>query len=62
MFAEGERVEGFDGIGRKADLSFGRLGAALRLDDVAVLPGGRIEVLKADHKGMKGPADIEIVD
>jgi proteic killer suppression protein len=50
-FAIGRRVKAFSGIERGARLKLDRLEAASSLRDLAVLPGNRFEVLKADRKG-----------
>ena len=50
-FAEGKRVKAFDGIARKAEMKLDQLDAAVSLEDIAALPGNRLEALKADRKG-----------
>lgn len=50
-FAVGKRVKAFSGIERPARLKLDRLEAAVTLRDLAVLPGNRLEMLKADRDG-----------
>lgn len=50
-FAAGKRVKAFFGIERAARLKLDRLEAAAVLQDLAVLPGNRFEVLRGDRKG-----------
>lgn len=50
-FAAGKRVKAFSGIERPARLKLDRLEAALGLQDLAALPGNRLEALKGDRKG-----------
>ena len=50
-FAEGKRVTAFSGIDRQAQLRLDRLDAATSLQDLAALPGNRLEALKHDRKG-----------
>jgi proteic killer suppression protein len=50
-FAAGQRVKAFSGIGRAARLRLDRLEAAVMLQDLAALPGNRLEELKGDRKG-----------
>ncbi len=50
-FAEGKRVRAFSGIERAARLKVDRLEAASSLNDLAALPGNRLEALKGDRKG-----------
>jgi toxin HigB-1 len=47
-FASGKRIKAFE---RAARLKLDRLEAALTLQDLAVLPGNRLESLKGDRKG-----------
>jgi proteic killer suppression protein len=49
--AEGKRVKAFSGIDRQAQLRLDRLDAATSLQDLAALPGNRLEALKHDRKG-----------
>jgi proteic killer suppression protein len=50
-FAAGKRVKTFFGIERSACLKLDRLQAAVRLRDLAALPGNRFEALAGDRKG-----------
>jgi proteic killer suppression protein len=50
-FAEGRRVKAFDGIDRAARIKLDRLEAAQTVQDLAALPGNRLEALKGDRKG-----------
>jgi proteic killer suppression protein len=50
-FAAGERVKAFDGIARKVTMKLDQLDSAVSLDDLAALPGNRLEALKGDRKG-----------
>ena len=50
-FAEGRRVRAFSGIERAARLKIDRLEAATSLNDLARLPGNRLEALKGDRRG-----------
>ena len=50
-FAAGKRVKEFSGIERAARMKLDRLEAAVTLQDLAVLPGNRLERLKGDRKG-----------
>ena len=50
-FAEGERVKAFSAIEYAARLKLDRLEAAVSLQDLAALPGNRLERLKGDRKG-----------
>jgi proteic killer suppression protein len=50
-FAAGKRVKPFSGIERPAHLKLDRLEAALKLKDLAVLPGNRFEALGGGRKG-----------
>jgi toxin HigB-1 len=49
--AAGRQVKAFSGVERAARLKLDRLEAAIRLADLAVLPGNRFEKLKGDRKG-----------
>ena len=49
--ALGKRVKAFSGIERAARLKLDRLEAAQSLQDLAALPGNRLEALKGDRKG-----------
>ncbi|MDP2998465.1 MAG: type II toxin-antitoxin system RelE/ParE family toxin [Bryobacterales bacterium] len=50
-FAAGEWVKAFSGFERSACLKLDRLEAAVRLNDLAALPGNRFEALIGDRKG-----------
>jgi len=50
-FASGKRVKAFAGIERAATNKLDRLDSADSLDDLAALPGNRLEALKGDRKG-----------
>jgi proteic killer suppression protein len=50
-FALGKRVKAFSGIQYAARLKLDRLEAAVTLEDLAVLPGNRLEALKGSRKG-----------
>jgi len=50
-FASGKRIKAFSGIERAARLKLDRLEAAVTLQDLAVLPGNRLESLKGERKG-----------
>jgi proteic killer suppression protein len=50
-FAQGKRVNAFSGFDRQAQLRLDRLEAATSLQDLAALPGNRLEALKHDRKG-----------
>jgi proteic killer suppression protein len=50
-FASGVFVKAFSGIEVPARLKLDRLEAATSLQDLAVLPGNRLEALKGDRKG-----------
>jgi proteic killer suppression protein len=50
-FAHGKRVSAFDGIARKTAMKLDQLDAAIGPEDLAALPGNRLEMLKGDRKG-----------
>jgi toxin HigB-1 len=50
-FASGKRSKAFSGIERPAHLKLDRLEAAMALDDLAMLPGNRLEKLKGARRG-----------
>jgi proteic killer suppression protein len=50
-FAAGNRVKSFSGFERSAHLKLDRLEAATSIQDLAALPGNRIEFLSGDRKG-----------
>ena len=50
-FVAGDRVRAFSGIERAARMKIDRLEAAESLNDLAALPGNRLEALKGDRAG-----------
>lgn len=50
-FAAGKRVKSLSGIERAARLKLDRLESATTLNDLAALPGNRLETLVGDRKG-----------
>ena len=50
-FDEGKRGNAFSGFDRQAQLGLDRLEAATSLQDLAALPGNRLEALRGDRKG-----------
>jgi len=50
-FANGEHVREFSGFARQAETRLDRLDAATTLQDLAALPGNRLEALKGNRKG-----------
>ena len=50
-FAKGEFVRDFAGFSRQAETRLDRLEAAQRLQDLAALPGNRLEALKGGRAG-----------
>jgi len=50
-FAAGKRVKTLSGIERAARLKLDRLESATTLNDLAALPGNRLEALIGDRKG-----------
>jgi toxin HigB-1 len=50
-FAQGEHVKDFSGFARQAEVRLDRLDAANSLNDLAALPGSRLERLQGDRKG-----------
>jgi toxin HigB-1 len=50
-FAAGRRVKTFSGIERAARLKLDRLEAAITIQDLAALPGNRLESLKGNRRG-----------
>jgi toxin HigB-1 len=50
-FATGEFVRDFAGFSRQAEIRLDRLEAAQGLQDLAALPGNRLEALKGDRAG-----------
>jgi proteic killer suppression protein len=53
-FAEGQRVKAFLGFARQAEMKLDQLDAAVKLEDLAVLPGNRFEALRGDRSGQYG--------
>ncbi|MBN9309624.1 MAG: type II toxin-antitoxin system RelE/ParE family toxin [Devosia sp.] len=50
-FASGDHVREFSGFARQAELRLDRLEAATALQDLAALPGNRLEALRGDRAG-----------
>jgi toxin HigB-1 len=50
-FAAGEFVRDFAGFSRQAEIRLDRLEAAQSLQDLAALPGNRLEALKGSRRG-----------
>lgn len=50
-FAKGEFVRDFAGFSRQAEIRLDRLEAAQALQDLAALPGNRLEALKGGQAG-----------
>jgi len=50
-FAEGRYIKAFSGFSRQAELKLDQLEAATAVQDLAALPGNRLEALKAGRKG-----------
>ena len=50
-FAEGKYVKPFSGFSRQAEMKLDQLEAATTVQDLARLPGNRLEALKGDRKG-----------
>jgi len=50
-FAEGKYVKAFEGFSRQAEMKLDQLDAATTVQDLATLPGNRLEALKGDRKG-----------
>lgn len=50
-FADGKRVKAFDGISHQASMKLDQLDSAISLQDLAALPGNRLEALKGGRKG-----------
>lgn len=51
LFARGERVKRFEGFTRAARMKMDRLELAKCLEDLAILPGNRLEKLRGDRDG-----------
>ena len=58
-FASGERIKAFSGFVRQAEKRLDRLEAAQSLQDLAALPGNRLEAL---HGARDGQCSIRIND
>jgi proteic killer suppression protein len=50
-FAAGEHIREFSGFARQAEIRLDRLDAATALQDLAALPGNRLEALRGDRAG-----------
>ena len=50
-FAVGKYIKAFSGFARQAEMKLDRLEAATTVQDLAALPGNRLEALKGDRKG-----------
>lgn len=50
-FAEGKYAKAFAGFSRQAEMKLDQLDAATTVQDLATLPGNRLEALKGDRKG-----------
>ena len=50
-FFEGQRVTAFEGFSRQAERRLVLLDYAKMMDDLATLPGNRLEVLRGDRAG-----------
>lgn len=50
-FAAGEHIREFSGFARQAEVRMDRLEAATSLNDLAALPGNRLEALKGNRAG-----------
>jgi proteic killer suppression protein len=50
-FAQGKYIKAFSGFSRQTELKLDQLEAATTVQDLAVLPGNRLEALKGDRKG-----------
>jgi len=50
-FASGRRVRAFEGSAHKAEMKLDQLEAATSVEDLAALPGNRLEALRGDRKG-----------
>ena len=50
-FANGEHVKEFSGVARQAETRLDRLESATSLEDLAGLPGNRLEALKGNRQG-----------
>ena len=54
QFTDGKRIRAFSGIKKAAQLKPDRLEAAVTLQDLAALPGNRLEALRGDRRGQYG--------
>ena len=50
-FAGGKRIKSFEGFAHRAEMKLDQLEAATSVEDLAALPGNRLEALKGDRKG-----------
>jgi proteic killer suppression protein len=50
-FAGAKRVRAFEGFAHRAEMKPDQLEAATSVEDLAALPGNRLEALKGDRKG-----------
>lgn len=50
-FADGKYTKAFSGFARQAEMKLDQLAAATTVQDLAALPGNRLEALKGDRKG-----------
>lgn len=50
-FAGGKRVRAFEGFAHRAEMKLDQLEAATSVEDLAALPGNRLEALRGDRKG-----------
>lgn len=50
-FAEGGYAKAFAGFSRQVEMKLDQLDAAITVQDLAVLPGNRLEALNGDRKG-----------
>ncbi len=50
-FASGKRVRAFEGFAHRAEMKLDQLEAATSVEDLAALPGNRLEALRGDRKG-----------
>jgi toxin HigB-1 len=50
-FAAGKFVKAFSGFARQAEIRLDRIDAATSLQDLAALPGNRLEALRGDRAG-----------
>lgn len=50
-FAGGKRVRAFETFAHRAEMKLDQLEAATSIEDLAALPGNRLEALKGNRKG-----------